>query len=146
MNKTYIPNINTTKNNNTWYIIDAKNQNLGRLSTYIANILRGKNNINYTPYIENQIHIIVTNAKFINVTGQKRHQKIYKRHSGYPGGLKIENFTQLNERIPNRIIEKAIKGMLPKGPLGRKLFTKLKVYSHDQHPHIAQKPKILSIN
>nr|QCI09094.1 ribosomal protein L13 [Inkyuleea mariana] len=140
MNKTFIQ---TNKEETKWYIIDAKNKTLGRLSTQIAYILRGKNCINYTPYIENQAYVIVINSKLINITGQKKYQKEYKRHSGRPGGLKVETFIQLQERIPNRIIEKSVKGMLPNGALGRKLFTKLKVYSNNMHPHSAQKPQII---
>lgn len=143
MNKTHIPKI---KEKPKWYLINAKNQNLGRLSSKIANILTGKKNIMYTPHINHRAYIILTNAKYINVTGQKRSQKIYKRHSGRPGGLKIETFEQLNKRIPNRIIEKSIKGMLPKGRLGRKLFTQLKIYTENNHPHEAQKLEILSLN
>nr|YP_010986332.1 ribosomal protein L13 [Pachymeniopsis lanceolata]WOL37250.1 ribosomal protein L13 [Pachymeniopsis lanceolata] len=140
MNKTYIP----TKQSNTntqWYLIDAKNQTLGRLSANIAKILRGKNETTYTPYLENNTYVIIKNAKLIQVTGKKRHQKIYRRHSGRPGGLKSETFFELQKRIPNRIIEKSVKGMLPKGPLGRKLFTRLRVYSGDRHPHEAQQPQ-----
>nr|YP_010502413.1 50S ribosomal protein L13 [Grateloupia turuturu]UXC96826.1 50S ribosomal protein L13 [Grateloupia turuturu] len=140
MNKTYIP----TKQSRTktkWYLIDAKNQTLGRLSSHAAKILRGKNETIYTPSLENNIYIIIKNANLIEVTGEKKHQKVYRRHSGRPGGLKSETFLELQKRIPNRIIEKAIKGMLPKGLLGRKLFTKLRVYSGDRHPHEAQQPQ-----
>ena len=143
MNKTYIPK---TKEKQKWYLINAKNHHLGRLSSQIANILIGKNNITYTPHINHKIYIVITNTKYINVTGQKKLQKVYRRHSGRPGGLKIETFEQLNQRIPSRIIEKAIKGMLPKGPLGRKLFTQLKIYTENNHPHEAQKLEILSLN
>nr|YP_009294577.1 ribosomal protein L13 [Asparagopsis taxiformis]AOM66060.1 ribosomal protein L13 [Asparagopsis taxiformis] len=141
MNKTYIPN----KQSDQWYLIDAKNQTLGRLSTQIAKILTGKVNLTYTAYLENSSRIIITNAKYINVTGQKKQQKIYRRHSGRPGGLKTETFEELQSRIPNRILEKSIKGMLPKGPLGDTLFRKLKIYSDNHHPHIAQNPTTLSI-
>lgn len=142
MNTTYIPK-KTAKTR--WYVIDASNQKLGRLSTNIATILRGKNDIKYTPFLNIQSYVIVTNSKEIHVTGQKKYKKKYKRHSGRPGGLKIETFEQLNKRIPNKIIEKAVKGMLPKGPLGRKLFTQLKVYSSNIHPHEAQKPKPITL-
>nr|QCI06624.1 ribosomal protein L13 [Erythroglossum lusitanicum] len=142
-NITYIDKkINTPK----WYIIDAKDQNLGRLSSQIAYLLRGKNNTNYLPYLENTINIIVINSKLIKITGKKKEQKTYKRHSGKPGGLKIETFDKLNKRIPNRIIETAIKGMLPKNTLGRKLFKRLKVYPDIIHPHSAQKPITLKLN
>lgn len=142
MNKTYIPK----HTQNKWYVIDAKNLTLGRLSTQISKILRGKIDITYTPYIDNLTYVIITNTKYINITGQKKNTKIYRRHSGRPGGLKEETFEQLQKRIPNRIIEKAIKGMLPKGPLGRKLFRKLKIYSGSEHPHVAQNPEIISIH
>uniref|UniRef100_UPI003002A215 ribosomal protein L13 n=1 Tax=Anunuuluaehu liula TaxID=3049639 RepID=UPI003002A215 len=142
MNTTYIPKNNIEKR---WYLIDASNQNLGRLSTQIAIILRGKNDVKYTPFLNIQSYIVVTNAQKVYITGQKKYQKTYKRHSGRPGGLITETFEQLNKRQPNRIIEKAVKGMLPKGPLGRKLFTQLKVYSNNNHPHEAQKPKNITI-
>lgn len=143
MNRTYIPKkIETCK----WYLIDAKNKNLGRLSTKVAIMLKGKNDIIYTPHINHKLYIVIKNAKYIDVTGKKKYQKTYKHHSGHPGGLKTETFEKVNARIPNRILEKAIKGMLPKGPLGRQLFTQLKVYSEDYHPHKAQNPKIITLN
>ena len=142
MNDTYIP---SKKVNKRWYLIDASNQTLGRLSTKIASILRGKNNIDYTPFLNTQSYVIIINAQDVQVTGQKKYKKLYKRHSGQPGGLKIETFEQLNQRIPSKIIEKAVKGMLPKGPLGRKLFTQLKVYAHDNHPHEAQQPEDITL-
>lgn len=134
------------KFNQKWYIIDAKTQKLGRISTIIANILRGKNEYNYTPNINHQNYIIVINSKYITVTGQKKIQKLYRRHSGKPGSMKIETFNELQTRIPNRIIEKAVKGMLPKGKLGRQLFTQLKIYEDNQHPHNSQKPEVITIN
>nr|QCI07412.1 ribosomal protein L13 [Leiomenia cribrosa] len=143
MNQTYIPKITEKQQ---WYLIDARNQNLGRLSSYITNILIGKNNIMYTPYLNSKAYIIVINAKYINITGKKRSQKIYKRHSGRPGSLKTETFEQLNQRIPKRIIEHSVRGMLPKGKLGRKLFTQLKIYTENSHSHEAQKLEILSLN
>nr|YP_009237388.1 50S ribosomal protein L13 [Wildemania schizophylla]AKS28435.1 50S ribosomal protein L13 [Wildemania schizophylla] len=138
MNKTQIPSINTDSH---WYVIDAKNQTLGRMSTHISNILRGKNKPLYTPYLDTGDYVIVINSSQVSVSGNKTTQKLYRRHSGQPGGLKVETFEQLQTRLPNRIIEKSVKGMLPKGILGRKLFTKLKVYSGSSHPHIAQKPE-----
>nr|AIA21525.1 50S ribosomal protein L13 [Neopyropia fucicola] len=138
MNKTQSPSLNT---NSHWYVIDAKNQTLGRISTHISNILRGKNKPSYTPHLDTGDYVIVINSAHVSVSGNKTNQKLYRRHSGQPGGLKVETFDQLQTRLPNRIIEKSVKGMLPKGPLGRKLFTKLKVYSGPLHPHIAQKPQ-----
>lgn len=142
MNKTYIPK-STNKNDTSWYLIDAKNQNLGRLSTKIVSILKGKNISNYTPYINPRNYIIVVNSKDIILTGQKKQQKIYKRHSGRPGKLKIRTFEEMHQKMPNKIIEKSIKGMLPKNTLGRILFKQVKVYTEKQHPHEAQKPQIL---
>jgi large subunit ribosomal protein L13 len=141
MNKTYINNNNPEQ----WFYIDVKDQTLGRISTQIANNLKNKYSIYYTPYQINKFHIIVINADKIKVSGQKKIQKIYKRHSGRPGGLKGETFIQLQKRLPERIIEKAIKGMLPKNTLGRRLFTSLKIYSGSNHPHQAQKPIALPI-
>lgn len=138
--------IEKNKNIPKWYIINAKNQNLGRLSCKITQLLIGKSAHTYIPYLKNSINIIIINSKLIKITGKKRQQKQYKRHSGKPGGLKIENFQQLNQRIPNRIIEKAIKGMLPKNTLGRNLFKQLKIYPNDIHPHSAQKPILLTLN
>ena len=143
MNRTYIK-----KNdfNDQWFFVDANNQTLGRLSSQIASHLKNKNNIYFTPFQISQSHIIVINAKHIKISGQKKHKKLYKRHSGRPGGLKVETFTQLQNRLPARIIEKAVKGMLPKNTLGRKLFKHLKVYNGPNHPHNAQKPIPLAIH
>ncbi len=129
-----------------WYVIDAADQRLGRLAAAIARILRGKNKAIYTPHMDTGDFVIVINAEKVAVTGKKRSQKLYRRHSGRPGGMKIETFDQLQARIPERIIEHAVKGMLPKNSLGRKLFTKLKVYAGPEHPHQAQKPQPLTIN
>nr|QVY58396.1 50S ribosomal protein L13 [Kappaphycus striatus] len=128
----------------TWYLIDAKSKNLGRLSTFISVLLKGKNKVKYTLHVNPKIHIIIINAQYIHVTGQKKSQKVYKRHSGKPGKLKQETFEHLNKRIPNRIIEHSVKGMLPKNSLGRQLFRQLYIYPDTQHPHIAQKPKIIT--
>ena len=141
MNKTFI----ATSNKDTWYLIDADNQKLGRLSTQIATILKGKNDIDYTPHAKSNNYVIVINARHVLVTGNKKYQKTYKRHSGKPGSLKVENFISLQNRIPERIIEKSVKGMLPKNSLGRQLFSNLKVYKGDKHPHKAQKPKEFSV-
>ena len=143
MNKTYIPPKNTTYK---WYLIDAKNQTLGRTCTQIASLLKGKGNSSYTNHLINNVFIIVINAQHIQVSGQKKLKKMYYKHSGRPGSLKQETFEQLQKRIPNRIIEKSVKGMLPKNTLGRQLFKHLKVYSDALHPHRAQNPTILSLN
>ena len=144
MNKTPLPTKETLEPK--WYVVDAAGQRLGRLATEIAMILRGKNKATFTPHMDTGDFVIVVNAEKVVVTGRKSEQKLYRRHSGRPGGMKIETFDQLQKRIPNRIIEKAVKGMLPKNAMGRKLFTKLKVYSGAEHPHQAQKPETLSIN
>lgn len=142
MNKTYVKK---SHHNNQWFFIDAQNKTLGRISTQIASHLKNKYSIYYTPHNMCQCYIIVINAEKIKVSGQKKYQKVYKKHSGRPGGLREETFRQLQNRLPERIIEKAVKGMLPKNILGRKLFTSLKVYSGPSHPHKAQKPIPLPI-
>ncbi len=143
MNKTFLPPQDTIERN--WYVVDATDQRLGRLATEIAMILRGKNKPTYTPFMDTGDFVIVINADKIDVTGKKRTQKIYRRHSGRPGGMKTETFAKLQARVPERIIEHAVKGMLPKNTLGRQLFTKLKVYAGPNHPHAAQKPQPLEI-
>jgi large subunit ribosomal protein L13 len=129
-----------------WYVVDAADQRLGRLATEIARTLRGKNKPEYTPHMDTGDFVVVVNAEKLVVTGRKPEQKLYRRHSGRPGGMKVETFAQLQDRIPERILEKAVKGMLPKNALGRSLFTKLKVYAGAEHPHAAQQPETLIIN
>jgi large subunit ribosomal protein L13 len=143
MNKTVFPTQDTL--DQTWYVIDAENQRLGRLASEVARVLRGKNKPTYTPHMDTGDFVIIVNADKVDVTGKKREQKLYRRHSGRPGGMKVETFSDLQARIPERIVEKAVKGMLPKNSLGRKLFTKLKVYAGPTHPHAAQKPQVLTI-
>jgi len=144
MNKTPLPNLETL--DRQWFVIDAEGQRLGRLATEIAMILRGKNKATFTPHLDTGDFVVVINAEKIVVTGKKSEQKLYRRDSGRPGGMKVETFSQLQARIPERILEKAVKGMLPKNTLGRKLFTKLKVYTGAVHPHDAQQPQTLAIN
>ncbi|MGD1861573.1 MAG: 50S ribosomal protein L13 [Leptolyngbyaceae cyanobacterium] len=144
MTKTYIPP--TDSLDQKWYVVDAADQRLGRLATEIATVLRGKNKPTFTPNMDTGDFVIVVNAEKVVVTGNKSSQKLYRRHSGRPGGMKVETFDQLQARIPERIIEKAVKGMLPKNALGRKLFTKLKVYAGPDHPHAAQQPEAIIIN
>jgi large subunit ribosomal protein L13 len=139
MTKTYVPPHDTVERN--WHVIDAEGQRLGRLATEIATILRGKNKPNFTPNMDTGDFVIVVNADKVVVTGRKDSQKLYRRHSGRPGGMKTETFAQLQARIPERIVEQAVKGMLPKNSLGRKQFTKLKVYAGPEHPHQAQNPQ-----
>jgi len=144
MTKTYIPPTDTVERK--WYVVDAADQRLGRLATEIATVLRGKNKPTFTPNMDTGDFVVVVNAEKVVVTGNKANQKLYRRHSGRPGGMKTETFNQLQDRLPERIIEKAVKGMLPKNAMGRKLFTKLKVYAGPEHPHAAQQPETLVIN
>ncbi|BAM51046.1 50S ribosomal protein L13 [Synechocystis sp. PCC 6803] len=144
MNKTVLPTIDNL--DHKWYVIDAEGQRLGRLATEVATILRGKNKPTFTPHMDTGDFVIIINAEKIEVTGRKREQKLYRRHSGRPGGMKEETFEKLQVRLPERIVESAVRGMLPKNSLGRKLFTKLKVYAGPSHPHAAQQPETLVIN
>ncbi len=143
MNKTYLPPQDQIEHN--WHVVDATDQRLGRLASEIAMVLRGKNKPTFSPHLDTGDFVIVVNAEKVNVTGRKRTQKLYRRHSGRPGGMKTETFDKLQQRLPERIIEHAVKGMLPKNSLGRQLFTKLKVYAGPDHPHQAQKPQPLQI-
>lgn len=141
MKDTFIPSNPSIKAQ--WFIIDAKDKCLGRLATEVVKILRGKTKIFYNPSQDTGDYVIIINAQQIKVTGNKATQKTYMRHSGRPGGKTTETFQELQTRIPERVLEKAVKGMLPKNRLGRQLFTKLKVYHNDSHPHVAQKPQII---
>ena len=144
MNKTTVPSIDSLDRH--WHLVDAENQTLGRLATEVASLLRGKNKPHYTPHLDTGDFVVVVNAEKIRVTGNKSQQKLYRRHSGRPGGMKVEKFHSLQERLPERIVEKAIKGMLPHNALGRQLFRKLKVYKGPNHPHMAQQPKAFNLN
>ncbi|MGP1939429.1 MAG: 50S ribosomal protein L13 [Arsenophonus sp. ET-DL9-MAG3] len=128
-----------------WYIINADGKTLGRLATEIARYLRGKHKVEYTPHVDTGDYIIVVNAAKVIVTGNKHKEKIYYRHTGYIGGIKQTTFEEMIIRHPERIIEIAVRGMLPKGPLGRVMYRKMKVYSGSKHNHIAQQPQILEI-
>ena len=128
-----------------WFVVDADSKTLGRLASAVAVRLRGKHKPVYTPHVDTGDYIVVINAEKVRVTGNKSSQKRYYRHSGYPGGLKSINFADLQAKDPTRIIEIAVKGMLPKGPLGRAMFRKLKVYSGPEHRHSAQQPKPLEL-
>jgi large subunit ribosomal protein L13 len=128
-----------------WFVIDAQGQTLGRLATRVATVLRGKHKPIYTPHIDCGDYVIVVNADKINVTGQKLDQKMYYRHSGYPGGLKQVSLRRQLQTHPERVIEAAVRGMLPKNRLGRKMFKKLKVYDGPDHPHQAQQPEPLDV-
>ena len=128
-----------------WLEVDASDKVLGRLATEIARRLRGKHKAEYTPHVDTGDYIIVTNAEKVKVTGRKFKNKMYYRHTGYPGGIKSDSFEKLQAKNPVRIIELAVKGMLPKNPLGREMYRKLKVYIGSDHPHTAQQPKQLDI-
>ncbi|MFQ5660976.1 MAG: 50S ribosomal protein L13 [Gammaproteobacteria bacterium] len=128
-----------------WYLVDASGKTLGRLATEIARRLRGKHKPTYTPHMDTGDYIVVINARDVRVTGNKATDKMYYSHSGYPGGLKSTTFEKLIQSKPERVIEKAVKGMLPKGPLGREMFRKLRVYPAAEHRHSAQQPKPLEI-
>jgi large subunit ribosomal protein L13 len=128
-----------------WYVVDASGKTLGRLASEIASRLRGKHKPEYTPHVDTGDYIIVVNASNIVVTGNKGEQKMYWSHTGYTGGIKGINFNKLIVKAPEQVIEKAVKGMLPKGPLGYAMFSKLKVYGGAEHPHTAQQPLALNI-
>ncbi len=129
----------------SWLVVDAENKTLGRLATEIARRLRGKHKPEYTPHVDTGDYIIVVNAEKVRVTGNKTTDKLYYRHSGYPGGIKSISFEHLRDSHPERIIERAVKGMLPRNPLGRAMFKKLKVYAGAEHPHSAQQPQTLEL-
>jgi large subunit ribosomal protein L13 len=128
-----------------WYVVDATGKTLGRLATEVARRLRGKHKAEFTPHVDTGDYIIVINAENIAVTGRKETDKVYYRHTGYPGGLKSMTLDKLRERAPERIIETAVKGMMPHNPLGRAMLRKLKVYAGSEHGHAAQQPKSLEI-
>ena len=128
-----------------WYVIDADGKTLGRMATEIAKRLRGEHKAEYTPHVDTGDYIVVVNAEKVTVTGKKTTDKIYYRHTGYPGGIKEINFEKLQAFKPEMIIEKAVKGMLPRNPLGRAMFRKLKVYAGNEHNHAAQQPQTLEI-
>ncbi len=128
-----------------WFIVDAADKVLGRVATAIAHRMRGKHKTMFTPHMDTGDYIVVVNVEKLRVTGNKAEDKLYHRHSGYPGGIYTTNFTKLQAKHPERILEKAVKGMLPKGPLGYAMIKKLKVYAGTDHPHIAQQPQALEI-
>ena len=123
-----------------WYVVDASGQTLGRLASKVARILMGKENPRYTPFLDTGDHVIIINAEKVKTTGMKSEQKVYQHYTGYPGGLRTEEFKKLSERKPEKIIESAVERMLPKSKLGKQMITKLNVYRGDKHPHQAQKP------
>jgi large subunit ribosomal protein L13 len=128
-----------------WFVVDATNKVLGRLASEIAKRLRGKHKVIFTPHVDTGDYIVVVNAEKLRVTGNKAKQKMYYRHSTYPGGIYSTNFSKLHGRFPGRVLEMAVKGMLPKGPLGYAMLKKLKVYAGADHPHTAQQPQTLTV-
>lgn len=140
---TFVPSSKTLERK--WFVVDASGKTLGRLASGAARVLTGKNSTQYTPYIDTGDHVIVINAEKIVLTGLKAQQKLYRRYTGYPGGLREEEFLKLLARRPEVIVEQAIKGMLPKSKMGRQMATKLKVYKGDKHPHDAQMPQPLVV-
>ncbi len=131
--------------NRDWYVVDAADKTLGRLASEIAHRLRGKHKPEYTPHVDTGDYIVVINAEKVRVTGKKASDKVYHHHTGYPGGLKSITFEKLIDKAPERVIQGAVKGMLPRNPLGRAMFKKLKVYAGAEHPHAAQQPQELNI-
>jgi large subunit ribosomal protein L13 len=131
--------------NRSWYVVDAEGKTLGRLATEIAVHLRGKHKPEYTPHVDTGDYVVVINAEKVNVTGNKRKDKMYHRHTGFIGGLKTVSFDKLIDSHPDRVIKYAVKGMLPKNPLGRQMAKKLKIYAGSEHPHSAQQPKELKL-
>jgi large subunit ribosomal protein L13 len=129
-----------------WFVVDATDQILGRLASKVAKILRGKNKPDYTPHVDCGDNVIIINAEKVSLTGNKINDKVYVRHSGYPGGQRIQNPSEILAKYPERLIEKAVKGMLPKNRLGRKLFTNLKVYVGPEHNQEAQQPKVIDLS
>ena len=140
--KTFMPSAATIEKK--WYVVDATDMTLGRLASEVANVLRGKNKPIYTPTVDTGDYVIVINAEKIKVTGKKLDQKTYWHHSDYVGGQKEATLRKMLQEKPERVIEHAVKGMLPKGPLGRQMFTKLHVYAGAEHAHAAQKPEVLT--
>ena len=135
---------NPDKIERKWYLVDATGLELGRMSSEVAKILRGKNKPEYTPHIDTGDYVIVVNADKVVVTGKKMEQKLYYRHSDYIGGLKSVSLREMMEKKPEEVVRKAVKGMLPKGPLGSEMISKLHVYAGSEHPHAAQKPEALT--
>lgn len=140
---TYMANNQTVERK--WFVVDAQGKRLGRLSAEVASVLRGKHKPTFTPHVDCGDYVIVINAKEIELTGNKWNDKKYYRHSQYPGGLKTTNAKELNAKFPERMIEFAIKGMLPKGRLGRQMYKKLFVYAGAEHPHAAQQPEVMEL-
>ena len=142
--KTYVAN--STDRDRRWLLVDAEGQTLGRLATQIADALRGKRKPEYTPHIDTGDFVIVVNAEKVSVTGNKMTEKMYRRHTGYPGGLRERTLAEMLEQRPEEVIRKAVRGMLPRNRLARRQITKLKVYAGPDHPHAAQKPEPMEVS
>lgn len=140
---TYVPRKSEVRND--WYLLDAENQVLGRLAARAAVVLMGKHKPDYTPFLKTGDHVVIVNAAKVRLTGNKEDVKMYRRHSGYPGGLKEVTARRMRETFPERMLEEAIQGMLPKNKLGKQLSTRLKVYAGPTHPHEAQSPQVLTL-
>ena len=143
---TYFPSGDGLADNRKWYVVDAEGQTVGRLATEVARVLTGKNKPQYTPFLDTGDHVIVINARRAVFTGSKNEQKVYRRHTLYPGGLREVSVTEQFEKHPERVIEQAVRGMLPKTKLGKAMGKKLKVYAGAEHPHAAQRPEPLKID
>lgn len=141
---TYVPRPSTVERR--WHVIDAGEQVLGRIATIAARLLQGKHKPQYAPFLDTGDFVIITNAKQVKLTGAKEEQKLYRHHSGYPGGLREERAKTLRQRIPTRLVETAVRGMLPKTKLGKQMYRKLKVYAGSEHPHAAQQPTQLEVS
>tara|TARA_B100001248_G_scaffold213432_1_gene167900 strand:- start:116 stop:544 length:429 start_codon:yes stop_codon:yes gene_type:complete len=141
--KTYSANAESVKRD--WYVVDAEGKTLGRLASEVASRLRGKHKPEFTPHVDTGDYIVVVNAEKVAVTGNKATDKIYYSHTEYPGGIKDISFQELVDKAPERVIQSAVKGMLPRGPLGREMFRKLKIYAGPEHPHTAQQPQQLDL-
>ena len=141
---TYVPRPSTVERQ--WHVIDAGQQVLGRVATVAARLLQGKHKPQYAPFLDTGDFVIITNAQQVKLTGAKEEQKLYRRHSGYPGGLREERAKTLRQRIPTRLVETAVRGMLPKTKLGKQMYRKLKVYAGSEHPHAAQQPMQLEVS
>ncbi len=140
--KTYMAN--PDKLERKWYVVDASGVVLGRLASEVAKVLRGKNKAEFTPHVDTGDYVIIVNAEKIKVTGKKLDQKVYYHHSGYVGGMKETTLKEMLDKHPDRVVKLAVQGMLPKGPLGREMLSKLHVYTGPEHPHAAQKPEALT--
>ncbi len=143
---TYFPSGDGLAENRKWYVVDAEGQTVGRLATEVARVLTGKNKPQYTPFLDTGDHVIVVNARRAVFTGSKNEQKVYRRHTLYPGGLREVSVTEQFQKHPERVIEQAVKGMLPKNKLGKAMAKKLKVYAGAEHPHAAQSPEPLTLD